>query len=97
MGGAVAVDVPGFYAINGTGSKAFAFEIPEVSDGATVDGTLVIAAKSGKICSGGILVTGYSGEAFEDTDGTYKTAWENSLDADKTEYNWDFDFFIDAA
>lgn len=90
-------DVPSYYSVANTGAKAVAFDVPAVMGADSVEGTLNLAAKTGQTACGGINVTAYSKQAFEDVDGSIVTDIENADGTAQYEDIWSYYFYVDCA
>ena len=92
------IAIPSVAAITNTaGGKLTAFKIPAIDGNIIEYYDLTLAAKSGKVCCGGVYVTFYPEQAFEDIDGTFATGVEDSDGTAKHQTSHDYDFYIDCA
>lgn len=75
-----------------------AFNVDAVLDGNTASGTISLTPESGETIGDSgtpVYVTAYSKQWFVDTDGTLQYGIEDSNGDDKSEDNWDFDFYVE--
>jgi hypothetical protein len=95
LGGATEVTVPSFYSVAAAGAKAYAFRVPAIKGDNFVEGYLGIEQKTGTQYMGGIYVTLYSEQAFEQYGGqSYTVGIENNQGTAKYEATSDYDFTV---
>ena len=87
-------EIPSFYTDTLTSPFKKAFLIPATTGAGEQAYTMTVTAKSGKKISGALYTTGYSKQAFVDTDGTIVYGVEDSDGTTKYEDTSDVDAFI---
>jgi hypothetical protein len=103
--GVARVDVPSWYSIAGTGSATACFSIPAIVDGGSESYDLTLSPESGQtigaVADEGVYTTIYALQPviLDSQTGTFQTekTWSDSLGADQTIANTDYDFGFTSA
>ena len=97
MPGLKSVPIPTTHTLQNAGSKAAAFEVPAIDNGAKKTYTLSIVLGASKDLSGGVYTDWYAEQEFTDLDGSIQYGVENSQGTAEFENSGDSDFYINSA
>lgn len=94
LGSLKSVAIPTVHTLQNAGSKAVAFEVPNIVDGDRITYPLTVTLVAADDLGGGVYTDWYGGQEFIDDDYTIQEGVEDSDGTAKYENTLDFDFLI---